>query len=175
MSDPADNRAIESKLGLSEPGARDARGRFAPGNTGGPGRPRRAIESDYLMALSDAMPLEKWREICETAIDQAVAGDPKAREWLGEYLIGKPNGNALRRIAVDELADIDPLAESVRMAGMLGRIGLSRLSLGIRGSMMTIWTMRTRITTAPNVYQPAVETGDVSGHGVSAESGHPIS
>jgi hypothetical protein len=82
---------------------RDDNGRFAPGNPGGPGRPRRATEADYLAALSEAVPMERWRELCETAIDQAVSGDAKAREWLGSYLAGKPTGNALRRLAAAEI------------------------------------------------------------------------
>jgi hypothetical protein len=45
---------------------RDDNGRFAKGNPGGPGRPRRAVEADYLAALSQAVPLEKWRDIVET-------------------------------------------------------------------------------------------------------------
>jgi hypothetical protein len=82
---------------------RDDSGRFAPGNPGGPGRPRRATEGDYLAALSEAVPMERWGEIVATAIDQAVAGDAKAREWLGSYLAGKPTGNALRRLAAAEV------------------------------------------------------------------------
>ena len=93
---------IESAIGLSDPGARDAAGRFAAGNAGGPGRPRRAIETDYLAALSDAVPMDRWRKIVERAVTDAEQGDVKAREWLGSYLAGKPTGNGLRKIAVDE-------------------------------------------------------------------------
>jgi hypothetical protein len=65
-------------------------GRFAFGNRGGPGRPRRTVEAQYLTALREAVPIETWTKVCETAVAQAVAGDAKAREWLGSYLIGKP-------------------------------------------------------------------------------------
>jgi hypothetical protein len=81
------------------PEQRDDRGRFAPGNAGGPGRPRRVVEGDYLRGLSDAVPPEKWPQIVATAVDQAVAGDPKAREWLGAYLVGKPTGDGLTMLA----------------------------------------------------------------------------
>jgi len=50
-------------------------GRFAPGNPGGPGRPRRAIESEYLATLGDAVSLDDWREIVTRAVS-----DAKARE-----------------------------------------------------------------------------------------------
>src|SRR5215472_13738399 len=88
---------------------RDANGRFLPGHPGMGGRPRRAVEADYLAALSEAVPVEKWREIVETAIDQAVAGDAKAREWVGSYLIGKPTGVALLRLAASERSGVDPV------------------------------------------------------------------
>ncbi len=94
---------------------RDDNGRFLPGNPGGPGRPRRAVEADYLAALSEAVPIDRWREICETAIDQAVAGDAKAREWVGSYLAGKPTGNALRRLAAAEV-EAAPVEEPVPAA-----------------------------------------------------------
>ena len=46
-------------------------GRFATGNPGGPGRPRRAIEADYLKAFSDAVPLDAWRTIVSRAVADA--------------------------------------------------------------------------------------------------------
>src|SRR5262245_32306818 len=73
-------------------------GRFALGNRGGPGRPRRAVEGGYLTALSEAVPLETWGKICETAVAQAIAGDAKAREWISGYVIGRP----VAAVAVEE-------------------------------------------------------------------------
>jgi hypothetical protein len=63
-------------------------GTFAEHNPGGPGRPRRAVEQEYLAALSDAVSLDTWRRIVKRAAADAEAGDPKAREWLAKYLIG---------------------------------------------------------------------------------------
>lgn len=63
-------------------------GTFAPGNPGGPGRPRRAIEEDYLRTLSDACPVDTWRDICRKAVEAACDGDPAARAWLTRYLVG---------------------------------------------------------------------------------------
>ena len=59
---------------------------FADGNIGGPGRPPRAVESDYLRALADACPLDVWRGVCERAADDARDGDAQARAWLAKYL-----------------------------------------------------------------------------------------
>lgn len=68
---------------------RDRHGRFVPGCPGGPGRPRRAVEADYLRALGDAVSLADWAAIVRVAVDQAKAGDGKARDWLARYLIGE--------------------------------------------------------------------------------------
>lgn len=81
---------------------REASGQFANGNAGGPGRPRRAIERDYLAALSDACPPDTWRQIVTRAVDDAKAGDPKAREWLTRYLLGNA-AMSLAGLAAKEL------------------------------------------------------------------------
>lgn len=67
---------------------RDVRGKFAPGNPGGPGRPRRSVEADYLRCLGEACTLEVWAEIVAAAAKAAKAGDAQARSWLGKYLLG---------------------------------------------------------------------------------------
>src|SRR3954462_12735 len=70
-------------------GGRDKNtGRFLSGNPGGPGRPRRTVEREYLTALCDVITLDVWRQICQAAAKQAAAGDDKAREWLTRYVIG---------------------------------------------------------------------------------------
>jgi hypothetical protein len=67
---------------------RDALGRFKRGNEGGPGRPRRAVETEYLAVIGDVVPLERWRRIVERAAADAEAGDAKARQWLAGSLLG---------------------------------------------------------------------------------------
>lgn len=74
---------------------RDGQGRFAPGNAGGPGRPRRAVEIDYQLAISEAITLADWRAIVDKARQLALAGDSKAREWLSRFLIGDSPINLL--------------------------------------------------------------------------------
>jgi len=64
-------------------------GTFDKGNPGGPGRPRRAVEADYLRALSEVCPLATWREVCQKAVDLAKEGDAPARAWLAKYLCGE--------------------------------------------------------------------------------------
>jgi hypothetical protein len=95
----------------------DERGHFKRGNPGGPGRPRRAVERQYLAALSDAVTLDTWRAIVEAAVTAAKNGDGKAREWLTRYLIGE-RPLTLADLAADEVAglgaDQDVLERLVR-------------------------------------------------------------
>ncbi len=67
---------------------RDENGRFTPGNSGGPGRPRRTVEHDYLAVLGDTVSLEDWRKVVERAVADAKSGDARARDWVTKYLIG---------------------------------------------------------------------------------------
>jgi len=67
---------------------RDNNGRFANGNPGGPGRPRRAVEQDYLAVLGDAVSLDDWRDVVARTVSDAKKGDARARDWLANYLIG---------------------------------------------------------------------------------------
>ncbi len=89
-----------------ETNGRDARGRFAPGNAGGPGRPRRAVEADYLRTLATACPPERWAKIVARAVADAEAGDAPARAWLSKHLLGA-DPPSLLRIAAEESLGVD--------------------------------------------------------------------
>ncbi len=83
---------------------RDHMGRFAVGNGGGPGRPKRQAEEDYLQTLSERVPLALWAEIVDRAASDAAAGDAKARDWLSKYLMPQPGadeGGGLRPLVVE--------------------------------------------------------------------------
>ena len=92
---------------------RDESGRFVKGNPGGPGRPHRAVETDYLLALSDAVSLEDWKAICRRAVADALEGDGKARDWLTALLVR--DAPTLIQIRAEELAGIDGLATQALM------------------------------------------------------------
>ena len=51
-------------------------------------------QESYMGALLDAVSLDDWREVVTGAVQAAKGGDPQARNWLGQYLIGKPESNA---------------------------------------------------------------------------------
>jgi hypothetical protein len=82
-------------------------GTFAPGNPGGPGRPRRATETAYFRTLADTVTLEDWRAIVARAIDDAKAGDGKAREWLSRYTLGAEPTTLQALAAMEELGLTD--------------------------------------------------------------------
>jgi hypothetical protein len=83
---------------------RDQNGRFQRGHSQpGPGRPRLGVEREYLEVLASACSLDRWRKIVNRAVKDAVNGSAKAREWLGERLLGKLTENALSEAAADAL------------------------------------------------------------------------
>ncbi len=88
---------------------RSPKGTFAKGHPGGPGRPRRAVEDAYLVAISEACSPEKWKQIVERAVEEALGGDARAREWLAGCLVGKPHDEGplvrldLARTILDEV------------------------------------------------------------------------
>ena len=69
---------------------RDENGKFAKGNGGGPGRPRKEREVEYYRIMEMAVAPSDWQIICKKAVEQAKRGDAVARKWLSDYLIGAP-------------------------------------------------------------------------------------
>ena len=70
---------------------RDAKGRFVKGASGNPqGRLPKETEKTYLEVCQNTCTFDVWREITMKAVEQAKRGDARARQWLSDYLIGKP-------------------------------------------------------------------------------------
>lgn len=67
---------------------RNDKGQFIPGSGGGPGRPKRRTEEQYLDAMISRVTVKDWREIVDKAVSQAKRGDSRARVWLSDYLLG---------------------------------------------------------------------------------------
>lgn len=71
--------------------ARDEKGRFVKGASGNPqGRLPKETEKTYLEVCQNTCTFDVWHEITMKAIEQAKRGDARARQWLSDYLVGKP-------------------------------------------------------------------------------------
>ena len=72
---------------------RDSKGRFVKGNRAAKnnkgGRPRRETEENYLKLTVAKVTPDDWADIVCRAVKQAIGGDSRARQWLGDILIGK--------------------------------------------------------------------------------------
>lgn len=65
--------------------------KWQPGQSGNPaGRRSRTTEERYLRATISQVSVADWREIVDRAVLQAKKGDHRARQWLSDYIIGKP-------------------------------------------------------------------------------------
>ncbi len=75
----------------------------------------RRTEGDYMGVLLDAVTLDDWRAVVNNAKTLAQAGDPQARAWLAQYLMGKPAGSAPTplTVVVQQLNGADPLIDKL--------------------------------------------------------------
>jgi len=70
--------------------ARDERGRFLPGNVGGPGNPRAAAVSAWRAALVDAVDPDDLRMVIGVLVAKAKAGEGWAVRELMDRCLGRP-------------------------------------------------------------------------------------
>lgn len=92
---------------------RNEKGRFVQGNRASPGRKPRPTEVKFLDILKECVTADDWRKVVMTAVSLAMAGDFKAREWIGNYLIGKPPQILeLKAVEAAQLAEVLKLMES---------------------------------------------------------------
>jgi len=47
----------------------------------------RPVETDYLKIVAETVNPETWKLIVDAAVQQAIDGDPDAREWLSIHLL----------------------------------------------------------------------------------------
>lgn len=71
----------------------------------------RRTQGDYMGALLDTVTVDDWRDVVRGALAAAKAGDPQARAWLAQYLMGRPEAKAPTPLAVivSQLSGADPL------------------------------------------------------------------
>lgn len=69
---------------------RDEQGRFVAGNKASKGGVTRAKKNEYAALFFEEINLNDFRKIIQKARRQALLGDRHARQWLAEYMVGKP-------------------------------------------------------------------------------------
>jgi hypothetical protein len=74
------------------PAGRDARGRFAEGNPGGPGNPYTRQTAQLRQAVLETMNEAEIRLIAKRLLTLALQGDLQAIKLVLAYAIGKPEG-----------------------------------------------------------------------------------
>lgn len=67
---------------------RNDKGQFIPGSGGGPGRPKRKTEQEYLDAVLGSVSIADMKAIAKKAVSQAMRGDARARQWVSDYVLG---------------------------------------------------------------------------------------
>lgn len=102
---------------------RGSNGRFLSGNRGGPGRPPRRVEEAYLDAMRGIVTMPRWRKIVRQALEDALAGNHRARVWLSRYVLPSPaalEAIAARRAAEpdDEIARLTPREVAERILAL---------------------------------------------------------
>lgn len=73
----------------------------------------RRTESDYMGVLLDTVSLDDWRDVITGTLQLAKQGDPQARAWLAQYLVGKPEAKAPTplTVVVQQMNGVDPLVD----------------------------------------------------------------
>lgn len=75
----------------------------------------RRTESDYMGVMLDAVTLDDWRDVITCTLQLAKDGDPSARAWLAQYLVGKPEAKAPTplTVVVNQWSGKDPVADKL--------------------------------------------------------------
>ncbi len=78
-------------LGELEAGTitRNQKGRFVPGNPGGPGRPKKLTHEIFWEKVKERLTPEAFDEIIAVTVEQARSGDAKARDAIVRLLTAK--------------------------------------------------------------------------------------
>lgn len=67
----------------------DGRGRFKPGNPGGPGNPQIRKLAEYKKAIHQAVKLKDLKEVIQKLLELAKDGDVQAARLILERCLGK--------------------------------------------------------------------------------------
>ena len=73
----------------------------------------RRTETDYMAGLLESVTLDDWKDIIASTVEAAKAGDSAARNFLAQYLVGRPEMRAPEpvTVVVQQLSGHDPVVE----------------------------------------------------------------
>lgn len=85
------NSPIYQENKMADENIRDEKGRFKPGYSGGPGRPKKDVENAYLNAVMDALSPTELTDLIKQLME-TEGWRPKAfaAELIMHYALGKP-------------------------------------------------------------------------------------
>lgn len=126
----------------------------------------RRTEGDYMGVLLDTVSLADWQDVVNGALQLAKQGDPQARAWLAQYLVGKPEGKAPTplTVVVNQWAGHDPLTEKLA-APLINRAqnpflyGDNELAESLRGAIAAELAQK---IPAPETAEKPATAGDSS-------------
>ncbi len=111
-----------SDITQSNPAQRTSKGRFGPGNPGGPGRPRGDISA--AAAALDRAAVEAHQELMRVVLDQARAGNLEATKmlWARIWPVRRGRPTAFEAPPIGHIDDVAPAKAAVTEAVMTGQI-----------------------------------------------------
>jgi hypothetical protein len=121
MSDPIQPKPASASTAAA-PAERLPDGRFAPGNPGGPGRPRGAVSA--AAAALDRAAVEVHRELMQVVLEQARAGNLEATKmlWARIWPVRRGRPIAFDVPAIGRADDVLPAKRAITEAVLSGDI-----------------------------------------------------
>ena len=71
----------------------------------------RRTERDFMAVMLDTVTLDDWRTVVASALQDAKGGSTQAHNWLAQYPVGRPKGDAPTplNVIVQQLNGTDPV------------------------------------------------------------------
>ena len=120
---------------MADEAARDDKGLWLPGqrSPNPRGRATRKTEEKYLKAMVQCVTVDDWMEVVEQALADAKEGKASARNWLSNYLIGKPK----QQVRIEGMKEIVDKTDEVRtLATVLEAVLRQQLDNGDQAVVM---------------------------------------
>ena len=130
---PSCAEALHAEQPAATENGRDARGRFAPGNAGGPGNPFARRVAQLRKVLLEAVSDADLQIVAEQLVVKAKMGDLAATKLLFQYVLGKPAATVdPDAVDVEEVA----LYQRAPLHGEVGDVIAGRMSAELAAGLL---------------------------------------